>query len=142
MRMFRFLMMFGSMCLLGGALSTPSFSAPKKKEALLEDRLSREQFNQVYREGPQRFIAGLHVKPVVKDGRFLGYKLTDFESNSPMKGGTYIQKGDVILSVNGRSLEKPDQFMKTWQMLRTAKVLEVRVYREDHTFTVRWHIAP
>ena len=59
-----------------------------------------------------------------------------------MKGGQYIQKGDVVISVNGKSLEKPDQFMKAWQAMRTAKAIEVRVQRDTRTFTVRWHIAP
>jgi len=123
-------------------LATASVSAaPAAKETVLEDSISRTVFNTVYREGPQRFIASLHVKPHVVGTRFVGYTLVGFEPTSPMKGGQYIQVGDTVMSVNGYSLEKPDQFMKAWQRLRTAKTLEVRVRRGEKTFTVRWHIS-
>ena len=127
---------------LAGLGPAEAWSAPKTQEAILEDTLPRDRFVQVYRDGPQRFIASLHLQPHVLQGRFVGYQITGFEPNSPMKGGQYIRKGDVVISVNGQSLEKPDQFMKAWQAMRTAKAIEVRVQRDTRTFTVRWHIAP
>ena len=34
-----------------------------------------------------------HLQPHVVQGRFVGYQITGFEPNSPMKGGQYIRKG-------------------------------------------------
>ncbi len=109
---------------------------------LIESQMQRAILSQAMEAGPQRFIAGLRVKPAFEDKRFLGYKLVGYTTDSPLTQGAAVVAGDIILAVNGASLERPDQFMQAWQSIAKQNQLEVLLLRNGERLLFRWTLVP
>lgn len=103
--------------------------------------LTREALKAGLALGPQRFIASVHVTPLMKGRRFLGFQLAQIKPGSPLMGSQNIRVGDVIISVNKMPVERPDQFMKAWESLASVKQLDVKLRRAGQTLVYRWQIG-
>lgn len=90
--------------------------------------------------GPQQFIAELTVRPVMEGRRFHGFELLKIAPASPLAGTVHLRPGDVIVSVNGASVERPDQFMKLWEALPKASHVDLKLRRAGHAMTYRWTV--
>ena len=124
------------------ALALPASAVSAQQETVIDSTMQRAVFKAIMARGPQQFIAGLKVKPHSVRGRFVGFKLVGHTPESPVARSTNIRVGDVILSVNGHSLERPDQFMRAWETIQTAKSLEIRLLRAADRFRYRWTFLP
>ncbi|MCA9540944.1 MAG: hypothetical protein KC620_18720, partial [Myxococcales bacterium] len=99
-------------------------AAPKADEAVLvEGALARSEVRSVIERGPQRFIASLRVAAHLEKGRFVGFRIEGFAADAPMVNSQSVQPGDVILSVNREPLERPEQFMRAWEVVKEADTL-------------------
>lgn len=110
--------------------------------APIENTMARADYQKVISQGPQKMIASIQVAPHSIKGRFVGFKLVQVLAHSPLATSQTIVVGDVILSVNGHSLERPDQFMRAWEDLSKAKGLEVHLLRGDKRVHYRWSFLP
>jgi type II secretory pathway component PulC len=128
-----------SALLLGPATVAHAAEPPA---AVIEGTLTRAEVQQVLERGPQRFIAALRVAPVLEKGRFLGFKLLSIAPESPLAAGTSVAAGDVVLAVNEQPLERPEQFMRAWDMVKGADALSVLLLRDGRRLQYRWKIAP
>lgn len=115
---------------------------PPQDGIVAAGQISKAQLAQTVAKGPQQFIAGLQVRPVMQGKRFRGFELTGIRPQSPLAGSVHIRPGDVIISVNGAPVERPDQFMKLWDALPTAKQVDVKLRRAGHAMVYRWTITP
>jgi type II secretory pathway component PulC len=115
---------------------------PPKDGIIAAGQISKAQLTQTVSKGAQQFIAGLQVRPVMEGKRFRGFELTGIRPQSPLAGSVHIRPGDVIISVNGAPVERPDQFMKLWDALPTAKQDDVKLRRAGHALVYRWTITP
>ncbi|MEZ4435286.1 MAG: hypothetical protein R3F65_23005 [bacterium] len=134
------------LCLAAGGAS-PALSAPlpskKQPDAIvLEGELSRPELLRVVAAGPQRFIASVQVAPHLDGRRFVGFRIEGFAPDSPLVNSRAVQPGDVILSVNRESLERPEQFMKAWERLDEGDSLEVELLRAGQRLRYRWTLIP
>ncbi len=120
----------------------PVAQAAEPPAAVIEGTLTRAEVQQVLERGPQRFIAALRVAPVVDGGRFLGFKLVSIAPESPLAAGASVGVGDVVLAVNEQPLERPEQFMRAWDMVKGADALSVLLLRDGRRLQYRWKIAP
>jgi len=117
-------------------------AAPVAKPVTIENSLTRDALNTVVQKGPQRFIASIRVDPVMTKGRFVGYRIVGIATDSPMASSENIRPGDVIISVNKESLERPEQFMRAWEVVRDASSLDVMILRGTQRYLYRWKIVP
>jgi type II secretory pathway component PulC len=101
--------------------------------------ISRSQLLPVLAGGPGAFLQKVDVAPRFADGRFQGWRLAKLDERY---GGGNLQPGDVIVRVNGRSVEKPDQLMEVWQSLKAAPALELELLRNGAPMKLRWPIEP
>ncbi len=113
-------------------------SAPKSR--VIEKTMAKSELEAVVARGAQRFIATLRVEPHMVGGRFIGYQIAGFTADSPLLRGDSIRAGDVIISVNEESLERPEQFMKAWKVASSAKVLQVTLLRSGEKLRYRWRL--
>jgi type II secretory pathway component PulC len=111
--------------------------SPEQKSA--PHVISRSQLLPVLAGGPGAFLQKVDVAPRFADGRFQGWRLAKLDER--LAGGD-LRPGDVIVRVNGRSVEKPDQLMEVWQSLKAAPVLELELLRNGAPMTLRWPIEP
>ena len=117
-------------------------AAPTSKPVVIENTMTRAEFEAVHRKGPQRFIATVRVDPVMKKGRFVGYRLVGVSADSPMASSQNIRPGDIVVSVNKESLERPEQFMRAWDVIRDAQSLDIMILRSNQRYLYRWKLIP
>ena len=102
--------------------------------------MARSVLDGVIAKGPQRLIATLRIEPYLIKGRFIGYLISGLTPDSPLLDGDGVRPGDIVLSVNQKPLERPEQFMRAWEAVGKAKVLEVVVLRGSEKIRYRWKL--
>ena len=112
------------------------------KPTIVDGVLSQAELQAVLEKGPQAMVASVQVEPAKKNGRFIGFKLISANANSVLTRSRTVRLGDVLITVNGHSLERPDQFMAAWESLAKASQLSIRVLRGGETIEFRWSVKP
>ncbi|MCB9740203.1 MAG: PDZ domain-containing protein [Deltaproteobacteria bacterium] len=80
----------------------------------------------------------LPLEPVVAAGRrFLGFRLMQVFDDSPRAHSYGIRPGDIVQSVNGIRLIRPEDLMRIVQKLRKADAIEARILRDGDPRKVR-----
>lgn len=93
------------------ASPAPAPAAPAKPRELV---VSRATVRETVRAGLGAFLAGVHLEdePVYRDGRFHGFRLVALSEPLARSG---LRAGDVILRVNGRPIERPEQALAVFR---------------------------
>jgi hypothetical protein len=111
----------------------PAPERPRQRKGTI----ARADLDAVLAAGPGRFLASIEVKASVAKGRFKGWEVV----RNPYPEVDLVA-GDVILAVNGRSLEHPLELKLLWDDLRAANAILVEVDRRGEKFTVGYEVAP
>ena len=125
-----------------GAVLAQAPKAKKTEAILMEGELFKADVQKVLERGPQRFIASLRVAPHMNGKRFVGFRIDGFAPDSPLVNSRGVQPGDVILKVNREPVERPDQFMRAWEVVKGADTLEVEMLRAGQRLLYRWTLIP
>ena len=112
------------------------------KATLIEGTMTRAEVAKVIEAGPQRFIASLRVEPHIVSGKFIGYRLSGVTTDGPLVNSQSVLPGDIIISVNREPLERPEQFMRAWEVAKSAPNLEVLLLRGTQRLLYRWKLIP
>lgn len=102
--------------------------------------IERADLDQVLDAGPGRFLAGIVVEPVFRDGRFSGWQLVRFRPTDARIARAPLADGDIVMAVNARSIARPQQLQKVWDELRTASELVIAGERAGASFELRYAI--
>jgi type II secretory pathway component PulC len=105
------------------AAKTGSPEAPK-----VRTRFTRREIIDTLSRGLGAFLARVQVEPAISQGRFHGWRILALQGTSDEWGGVDLKPGDVVTDINGRSIERPEQALASWQSLAVAR--ELRVGRE------------
>jgi hypothetical protein len=102
--------------------------------------IPRDKLLTVLGAGPGRFLQRVRVKKASDDqGRFAGWRIVEL---FPGEGGTTaIVPGDIVVRVNGQSVERPEQFKTVWDSLALSSELVVTVRRGAQQSDVRYRIV-
>ena len=74
------------------------------------------------------FLQRVEVQPKVEGGRFVGFEIVDLRPADFWRG-VDLRPGDVVLTVNGKPIERETQAYDVFQSLKTASELRVRLQR-------------
>ena len=88
----------------------------------------KDLFDQVVAYGPGRFLGRLSLEAVKEGGKFLGFKIVRFKDRSLVN--PWILEGDIIVSVNGKGIERPDDLWNLWKNFSKVESLRFEVIRE------------
>ena len=77
-----------------------------------------------------RWLSGVQVDPSVQKGRFRGWVVRSLHPEDVCYRQVDVRPGDVVVRVNGKSIERPEQANEIFQSLRTAPALEVELVRD------------
>ena len=102
-----------------------------------EGKIARADLNRVLDAGPGAFLARTEVKARLAKGQFRGWQVV----RSPY-AKIDIVPGDVVLSINGRTLEHPVDLERLWRDLRAANAIDVDVDRGGRKFALRFSVVP
>lgn len=97
--------------------------------------IQRSELDGYIKKGPQRFIQLVRVRPTFRRGRFFGWRVVDYQGPGP------IRPGDIVVRINGRSMERPAQFMSVWNRLPRETELVVSLVRKNKPVTLRFPIV-
>jgi S1-C subfamily serine protease len=100
-------------------------------------QIARVDLNGVLDAGPGAFLARAEVKARVVKGQFSGWQVV----RSPYAQIDLVP-GDVVLAVNGRTLEHPVDLERLWRDLRAANTIAVDVDRGGRRFALRFAVVP
>lgn len=87
------------------------------------------------------FLQRVSVEPRFANGRFRGWSLLRL-SPADFWAGVDLRPGDVVLEINGKSIERPEQAFEVFEGLRTAEHLVVRFERAGEPRELSYPIEP
>ena len=99
--------------------------------------IQRAELERVLQAGPGRLLARVRVKANVTGKRFNGWEVVRIPWPS-----VDLVAGDVVLAVNGRTLEHPLELKVLWDDLRKANAIAVEVDRKGEKFALTFDIVP
>lgn len=102
--------------------------------------IRRAELEVVLGQGLGAFLSRVAVEPDVREGRFVGFRLTELRDQE-LFAGVDLQPGDTVVSVNGMAIERPEQAYEAWSSLRVASELTVDVMRASESRRLRYPIT-
>lgn len=91
--------------------------------------------------GIGRFLQNVKTEAVLSHGHFVGWRLLALFPKRPDVRVQGLKQGDVLLRVNGQSIERPEDFKSVWDSLETAKDLVLEIERDGQPSTLRYNIV-
>jgi len=88
------------------------------------------------------FLRQFEVAPRMVGDRFVGWQLVQLLDHSGPLHDVDVAPGDVLLAINGKPLERPDELQTVWDSLRTANELVARLRRGEAGLELHFTIDP
>ena len=104
-------------------------------------RIDREAWVAAYAQGPSWLISQVQLRPVTHEGRFFGFQILSLFPSRAVGESMALRVGDIIRSVNGRSIERPGHYMELWKANRFATRISVRLMRDHRELEISWAVA-
>lgn len=92
--------------------------------------ISRSALQALLAEGPAALLAAVRTAPARVGGRFVGFRIEAFTRGPPEV--VDLRVGDIILGVNGRAIERPEDYYEVFQQLASAAKIEFELLRDGN----------
>lgn len=102
----------------------------------------RTELNQRIEGGLGRWLQHVEGDRSIAKGRFQGWQIKSLHPQDPCYLKIPLRPADVVTSVNGKGLEKPEQAFEVIERLKTANALVVDYLRDGQPHTMRLEISP
>ena len=89
--------------------------------------ISRDDYETTIKQGLQKVMRWYFVKPAYKGSAFVGYQVVQIYNERLEKGP--LLKGDVLISINGLPIERPEQALPIWRGLLGQKGVRINLIR-------------
>ncbi|HEX7667411.1 MAG TPA: hypothetical protein VF407_22925 [Polyangiaceae bacterium] len=122
--------------------SSATTTAATVSEAPPSNVIHRSDVHRVVAKGPGAFLSRVELdsKPVkTADGKFVGFRIAALKGDGWK--GVDLKPGDVVKSVNGFPIERPEQALEAFQSLDVASELRVNVQRDGADHELRYAIV-
>ncbi len=120
----------------GGTQSTRSASEERRVGEVpshITDRehvIHRAVLDRVLEDGPGSFLQRVSTEADVREGRFVGFRLTELRDEQLFEG-IDLDVGDTLVAVNGLVIERPEDAFTVWSSLAVASELSLVVLRGE-----------
>ena len=113
---------------------------PPRPAALAEGAIRRSTIRSVVEAGFGAFLQKVSVddQPVFVGGRFHGFRIASLEAESFR--GVDLRPGDVVIRVDGMSIEHPEEAILAFNALPVASELRVDYERDGVARSLRYQI--
>lgn len=85
--------------------------------------IRRAALARIQRAGPHWLLQRVKVRPKLRRGVFVGWRVISYA------GPGRLAVGDVVRRINGRSVERPEQFIEVWNGMTKQDRFEVELIR-------------
>lgn len=128
------------------AARSGSREAPRQVAApgkgLRTGSIARARLDAVLDAGPANFLRQLEVTPRLAGGRFIGWQLVQLlDPNGPLHD-VDVMPGDVLRTVNGRPIARPEELQALWDSLRTSNAVLAELWRDDRKLELSFSVDP
>lgn len=113
---------------------------PPEPVAVETGVIDRAELDEVLDAGIGQFLGRVEISPVMEGSSFVGFELTTLRDED-LFAGVDLLPGDRIVSVNGQTIERPDDAFAVWSGLRVASELALVVTRAGETRELRFQIV-
>lgn len=103
--------------------------------------IARDRLEAVLAQGLPLFLRQFEVAPKKRGERFVGWQVVQIDPNSSL-AEVDVAPGDVLLSINGKPLSRPEELMAVWDALRGENAIEAKLWRGDAQLILRFQIEP
>lgn len=122
---------------------TEDESAPDSPDALPArvdaGSIPRATVMAVLSSGVGRFLQKVRAEPHLEAGHFVGWRLVSvFEGEVR---ASVLRPGDTVLSVNGKDIERPEQFKAVWDQVANQDELVLMVQRKGKRSELHYRIV-
>jgi len=104
-------------------------------------QIDRGELEAALAVGPAPVLAEFELEADLVSGRFQGWRIKSAPGSTSRFAEVDLAKGDVVRSVNGRSLERPNDMYEVWESLHGAQELVIAVQRAGAMRTLRYRIV-
>lgn len=116
--------------------------APPGK-GLRSGTIARDRLVAVLDAGPGMFLRQLEVTAHMSNDRFVGWELVQLVgTQANLLYDVDLLPGDVLLTINGQQIAKPDQLQTVWEGLRTADNVTAQLWRGRSKLTLEFAVEP
>lgn len=114
---------------------------PEPKQKIEVGVISRVVLQAELQRGIGAFLRQVRTKPAMQRGRFVGWRVLELFKKRPEVHVLGVKPGDTVLKVNGRSLERPEQFKSVWDTLGAAPELVIEIERDGRRCELHYLIT-
>jgi len=115
--------------------------APPGK-GLRSGTIARDRLLAVLDAGPGTFLRQFEVTARMSGDRFVGWELVQLVGTQNLLYDVDLVPGDVLLTINGKTIARPDQLQTVWDTLRTADVVTAQLWRGQTKLTLEFSVEP
>ncbi len=120
--------------------ATPIAAAPPPPVEVHEPMIARAALDEVLDAGLGAFLGRVTTAPHMDGSHFVGFEIVELR-DAPLFEGVDLRPGDVVLAVNGQSIERPDDAFTAWTGLRVASEITIAVLRGGERRDLRFPIV-
>jgi type II secretion system protein C len=120
--------------------TTPVAALPPPPVEVTEPVIQRVALDEVLDAGLGAFLGRVRTEPSMDGNRFVGFRVVALQDQA-LFTNVDLLPGDVILSVNGHSIERPDDAFTAWTGLRVASEITLAVLRDGQRRDLRFPIV-
>jgi hypothetical protein len=113
--------------------------APTAAE-LGEGRIDRSDLTAFIEGGPYGLISAVDVEPIIEGEAFRGYRIAALDPTAAAIYSSGLRVGDIVTTVNGYDISRPESFMAAWESMAEAEHLHVDIVRAGDAQTLAWAI--
>ena len=115
----------------------PSVTEPPPTQG----RIDRGVLLGVLDAGLGRFLQGVATEAVLDEGEFHGFRILSLYPDDQRFRDLDLGPGDLITSINGQSIERPEEALAVWESLRVVSALMITYERDGVERELRFEIA-
>jgi hypothetical protein len=115
--------------------------APPRGPLARAGSIARAELDAVLDAGPGAFLRGIQVDAEVVDRRLRGWRIRRFWPGDGRFARVDLLPGDLVLTVNGHLIVRPEHLQSVWDGLRDAHRLTVEVERAGAIYQLDYTIV-
>ncbi len=93
------------------------------------------------KHGPRHPLDIIEIQPAFEGKSFIGYRVLAFTPEGAEHFSTALRQGDVVVSVNKRSVASPQEYMAAWNSLKDCESISVDLIRAGEKVNLSWPVV-
>lgn len=102
------------------------------------ESVRRAEIARLARRGPSYLFQVSTLHPVRRDGTFRGFEIADLAPVARRALAPQMEVGDVVVAINGRRIDAPDDVHELWRRLAELSRIEITFLRNGERRRAVW----